>query len=29
MLIEHEHNKDYVGNAIQVKNWKEIYELLV
>ena len=29
MLIEHEHNKDYVGNAVQVKNWKEIYELLV
>lgn len=28
-LIEHAHNRDYNGEAIQVKNWKEIYQSLV
>lgn len=29
MLIEHAHNKNYVGLAQKVANWKEIYELIV
>lgn len=28
ILIEHAHNKKYSGSATQVKNWKEIYDLI-
>ena len=26
ILVDHEHNRDYSGKAVRVKNWKEIYE---
>lgn len=29
LLIEHPHNMDYEGEATKVKNWKEIYDLIV
>ena len=29
MLIQHDHNKNYAGNAIKVANWREIYELIL
>ena len=29
VLIQHEHNKNYRGNAIKVANWREIYELIL
>ena len=29
ILIEHGHNLDYKGSAIVVKNWEEIYNILV
>jgi FMN phosphatase YigB (HAD superfamily) len=29
ILIAHDHNADYKGTAPRVKNWKEIYEMLV
>jgi hypothetical protein len=29
VLITHDHNKDYVGEATVVDNWKEIYEMVV
>jgi FMN phosphatase YigB (HAD superfamily) len=28
ILMKHDHNKDYNGIAFQVRNWKEIYELV-
>jgi len=28
ILMAHEHNADYAGNAIRVQNWKEIYEII-
>jgi hypothetical protein len=28
-LIEHEHNKNYNGDAVRVKYWKEIYESII
>ena len=29
ILVEHGHNMDYEGKAILVKNWKEIYNLII
>lgn len=29
ILVTHEHNKDYNGHAVQVNNWKEIYNLII
>lgn len=29
ILVNHEHNKDYNGHAVQVNNWKEIYNLII
>ena len=29
ILVEHGHNMDYKGNAVLVKNWKEIYNLII
>lgn len=29
VLIAHDHNKDYEGPIERVKNWKEIYEMIV
>jgi len=29
ILIQHEHNKDYSGTARKVKNWKEIYNIII
>ena len=29
VLIAHDHNADYEGEAPRVKNWKEIYDLMV
>ena len=29
ILVSHEHNKDYTGSAKVVKNWKEIYNIIV
>lgn len=29
MLINHDHNADYSGDATKVANWREIYELIV
>ena len=29
ILMKHDHNKDYTGSAIQVANWKSIYEIIV
>jgi len=28
ILLAHDHNTDYKGNAIRVKNWQEIYNLI-
>lgn len=28
ILMSHEHNKEYAGNAQRVRNWKEIYEIV-
>ena len=28
VLMYHEHNKDYTGSAHQVKNWREIYNII-
>ena len=28
ILMSHEHNKDYNGNAKRVRNWKEIYNIV-
>ena len=28
ILVAHDHNTDYTGKARQVKNWKEIYEIV-
>jgi FMN phosphatase YigB (HAD superfamily) len=28
ILVTHDHNTDYTGKARQVKNWKEIYEIV-
>jgi len=28
ILVDHEHNRDYTGDAYRVKNWKEIYKLI-
>ena len=28
ILIDHDHNHDYAGNAIRVRNWQDIYELV-
>mgnify|MGYP000350060391 CR=1 FL=1 len=27
-LMKHEHNKDYSGDAVVVKNWKELYDMI-
>ena len=29
ILVDHDHNRDYTGKAIRVKNWKDIYNLVV
>lgn len=29
VIVEHAHNKDYAGSAHRVKNWEEIYQLVV
>ena len=29
LLIEHSHNMDYAGDATKVKNWRQIYEMIV
>jgi hypothetical protein len=29
ILIAHGHNENYQGSAPRVKNWREIYEMLV
>jgi FMN phosphatase YigB (HAD superfamily) len=29
ILVDHDHNRDYTGSAIRVKNWKDIYNLVV
>jgi len=29
ILIAHDHNSDYKGSAPRVKNWREIYEMIV
>jgi len=29
ILLAHNHNTDYNGNATRVKNWKEIYNVIV
>jgi FMN phosphatase YigB (HAD superfamily) len=29
ILVDHQHNKDYVGDAKRVYNWKEIYNYVV
>ena len=29
ILVEHGHNIDYTGNANVVKNWEEIYNLII
>jgi len=29
LLMEHKHNLDYAGNATVVKNWEEIYNIIV
>jgi len=28
ILMAHEYNADYKGDAIRVQNWKEIYEMI-
>ena len=28
ILISHDHNEDYEGEGVRVKNWREIYELI-
>ena len=28
ILVDHEHNRDYTGNAVRVKNWREIYNII-
>lgn len=28
LLMAHNHNADYEGNAVRVQNWKEIYEIV-
>ena len=28
ILVAHEHNKDYSGSALRVRNWKDIYEVV-
>jgi FMN phosphatase YigB (HAD superfamily) len=28
ILVDHEHNEDYAGDAIRVRNWKEIYNIV-
>jgi FMN phosphatase YigB (HAD superfamily) len=28
ILVDHEHNKDYEGDAIRVRNWREIYNII-
>ena len=28
LLVDHEHNEDYAGDAIRVRNWKEIYNIV-
>ena len=28
ILVDHEHNRDYTGKAIRVKNWREIYNIV-
>ena len=27
VLMDHDHNRDYTGTAVRVRNWKEFYEL--
>lgn len=29
LLIDHDHNKNYTGKATRVKNWQEIYNIIV
>ena len=28
LLIDHEHNRDYTGEAVRVSNWREIYTII-
>jgi len=28
LLIDHEHNRDYTGEAVRVANWREIYTII-
>jgi FMN phosphatase YigB (HAD superfamily) len=28
ILVAHDHNRDYTGSALRVKNWKEIYKII-
>ena len=28
ILIDHEHNKNYAGDAVRVRNWREIYNIV-
>ena len=28
ILVDHEHNRDYTGDAVRVKNWREIYSII-
>jgi FMN phosphatase YigB (HAD superfamily) len=29
ILINHEHNKTYTGKATKVRNWKDIYDIII
>ena len=28
LLVDHDHNLDYTGDAVRVKNWREIYNII-
>ena len=28
LLVDHDHNRDYTGDAVRVKNWREIYNII-
>ena len=28
LLVDHEHNRDYTGEAVRVSNWREIYTII-